>query len=212
MKNVFIVGGNGFARECYTYIQRMTKVDSSISFKGFLGEGGYIPDLKEFGAFWCGDVADFQFEKNDYVVIGSGDTTIRKRIYEHLKGRLIPFFTVMDPSSVQFHFSELGEANIFTLNCMISSDVKIGNGNLFNGYVAVGHDTKIGNFNFFGPTSQILGEVEIGDLNSIGTSAVLLPHSKIGNNNKIAPLSAVYKGCGDNCCMLGNPARNMNYM
>lgn len=29
----------------------------------------------------------------------------------------------------------------------------------------------------------------------------ILPHSKMGNNNKIAPLSALYKGCKDNCYM-----------
>lgn len=48
--------------------------------------------------------------------------------------------------------------------------------------------------------------MQIGDSNSIGTNALVLPHSKIGNNNKIAPLSAVYKGCKDNCYMVGNPA------
>ena len=31
-------------------------------------------------------------------------------------------------------------------------------------------------------------------------------NSKIGDNNKIAPLSAVYKGCKNNCYMAGNPA------
>lgn len=33
----------------------------------------------------------------------------------------------------------------------------------------------------------------------------LLLEAKIGNNNKIAPLSCIYKGCGDNSYMLGNP-------
>lgn len=42
--------------------------------------------------------------------------------------------------------------------------------------------------------------------NTIGTGSVLLPNCKIGDNNKIAPLSAVYIGCKNDCHMLGNPA------
>ena len=85
----------------------------------------------------------------------------------------------------------------------------MGNCNVFNLQIVVGHDVKIGDFNFFGPSSQILGNVTIGNSNSFGANSICLPHSKIGNNNKITPLSAIYKGCKDNCYMMGNPARKI---
>ena len=209
MKNIYIVGGNGFARECYSYIQRMAEYDKDIHFAGFLGEGGYKADLKDFSSQWICDVADFQFKENDYAVIGSGNPEIRERIYKYLKSKGVKFFTVIDPSVIIFPHSEIGEANIFTISCVVSSEVKIGCGNLFNGHIGLGHDVEVGDFNFFGPNSHLLGGVKIGNMNSIGTSSVLLPHSAIGDNNKIAPLSAVYKGCKNNCYMIGNPARNM---
>ncbi len=80
---------------------------------------------------------------------------------------------------------------------------------MFNGFVPVGHDAVIGDFNFFGPHSQVLGGVRVGDGNQLGAGAVLLPLSRIGSRNRIAPLAAVYKGCGDNSYYLGNPARRV---
>ena len=52
----------------------------------------------------------------------------------------------------------------------------------------------------------MLGNVKVGNNNTIGANVILLPNSKVGNNNDIAPLSAVYKGCKNNCYMQGNPA------
>ena len=208
-KNIYIVGGDGFARECYTYIQRMSYHDSEISFSGFLGEGGYRADFKEFSSLFVGDVSDFNFTPQDYAVIGSGNPSLRKKIYQQIKQKGGQFINVIDPSTVMFSYVNMGDANIFTLNCMVASQTKIGNGNLFNGFISIGHDAQVGDFNFIAPSAQILGGCKIGNENSLGTSSVLLPHSKIGNNNKIAPLSAVYKGCKDGCTMVGNPARNI---
>ena len=101
---------------------------------------------------------------------------------------------------------EIAEANVQVSPISPSINTKIGNCNVFNGDVVLGHDAVIGDCNFFGPKSQILGNVTIGNNNQIGAGSILLPKAKIGNNNIIAPLSAVYKGCKDNCHMLGNPA------
>ena len=208
-KKIYIVGGNGFARECYTYVDRMCKSDSTITFAGFLGEGGYEPELFEFSKFWKGDVSNHEFKEDEYAVIGSGDCEIRKRIYESLKSRNVKFFTVIDPSVIVYPYVEMGEANIFSPNCLVSSQVKIGNCNLFNGFIFIGHDAQIGDFNFRAPHTQILGNVKLQDMNAIGTSSVLLPKAKIGSYNKVAPISAIYKGCKDNCIMSGNPARKI---
>lgn len=209
MKKIYVVGGNGFARECYAYIERISKDDNEIIFGGFLGEGGYVPDLEDYPEMFKGDVSDFIFDKNDYVVIGSGDPIIRKRIYEYLKNRNIKFYTLIDPSTIIFPFSEIGEANIFVKGCIVSSQTKIGDGNLFNGDISMGHNATVGNFNFLAPGVQLLGYSVVGDLNSIGTNSVVLPKAKIGNRNKIAPISAVYTFCKDNGIYMGNPARKM---
>ena len=205
MKKVFIVGGDGFARECYWRLNEMKRTDASIEFGGFLGHGGYghTVDYKHLQEFYLGEESDHTFKEDEYVIIGAGYPELRRKIYNDLKKRNVRFFNLIlgkYGSSVTF-----GEANI-SLYTSLTVNTKIGDGNVFNGAVIVGHDTEIGDFNFFGSRSSVLGIVKIGNDNTVGTNAVILPHAKIGNNNKVAPLSAVYKGCRDNCYMLGNPA------
>lgn len=208
MKNVYIVGGNGFARECYLYLLWMSKTDPEIKFAGFLGHGGYgnTVDYKNLQDFYKGEVSEHLFNTNEYVVIGAGYPELRRKIYDELKARNVQFFNIVAPYVYINPTVEIGEANVFVAPFTPGPNIRIGNGNVFNGDVIVGHDSVIGDCNFFGPRSQVLGGVKIGDFNQIGANAILLPHCKIGSNNKIAPLSAVYKGCHDNQYWAGNPA------
>ncbi|MDR1086708.1 MAG: hypothetical protein LBL16_00410 [Endomicrobium sp.] len=181
----------------------MSENGSDVCFGGFLGHNGYGSkvEYKEFQPLYICDVADFSFGQDDCAAIGAGYPQLRKIIYEYLKERNVSMPNVIDPTCIFYPYTEIGKANIFSVRTTLSSEVVIGNGN-----VGCGHDVVIGDINFFGPGVQIGGSVIVGNENQIGTSSVLLPKSKIGNNNKIASLSAVYKGCKDNCYMLGNPA------
>ncbi len=209
MKKIFIIGGNGFARECYLMLKSVEGYGTSIFFGGFLGYAtkkfGEV-DYKTYQQFYKGDVEDYEFGEDDYAVIGSGDVKNRKKIYDELKARGVKFYTIISKDTILSDTIEIGEANIFVNPFYSSVNIKIGNGNLINSETSIGHDVEIGDFNFIAPRVCLLGNVKIGSFNSIGIGSVLLPHSKIGNNNKIAPLSAVYKGCKNNCYMLGNPA------
>lgn len=206
MKKIYIVGGGGFARECYvTIMENISHGETDISFGGFLGHNGNIVDCKSRQNLFLGDIADFKFEENDFCVIGVGIPEIRKKIFEDLKNIGAKLYNLISYDSKLSEFIEMGEGNIIR-SSSLTTDITIGNGNLFNGQVMVGHDCSIGDFNFFSPRTNILGNVTVGDNNTIGTGSVLLPKCKIGNNNKIAPLSVVYKGCKNHTYMLGNPA------
>lgn len=208
MKIVYIVGGNGFARECYHNLSCIIKKDTKLAFGGFLGHGGYgkTVDYKNLQQFYKGEVAEHEFKDDEYAIIGAGLPGLRKKIYEELKTRNIKFYNLITPDVSIAEGTKIQEANIIIGNTSISVNCDIGICNVFNGGVIIGHDTEIGNFNFLGPRTQALGNARMGCNNTIGANAILLPHSKIGDNNKIAPLSAVYKGCKNNCYMSGNPA------
>lgn len=207
MKKIYIVGGNGFARECYYYVLKMSYRDPSIKFSGFLGHGGYgkTVDYKDLQAFYLGEVSDHFFSEDEFVVIGAGYPEIRGKVYKELKKRGLQFMNVHVDGDINTSVT-IGEANIFSPPFNPTCNIKIGNCNVFNRDVNVGHDVIIGDCNFFGPSSHILGSVTVGCNNIIGAGSVLLPHCRIGDNNKISPLSAVYKGCKNNCYLHGNPA------
>lgn len=208
MKKIYIVGGNGFARECYMYIKSLEKFDNKLCFAGFLGHGGYghTVDYKNLQKYYLGEVAFHNFKEDEYVVIGAGYPNLRKKIYDDLKLLNIKFYTLITVDAYVNEYVDYGEANIFNRTNITSPHIKIGNGNLFNDEIIIGHDATIGDFNFFGPRSQILGNVTVGNSNIVGANSILLPDSKIGHNNKVAPLSVIYKGCRNNSYMIGNPA------
>lgn len=208
MKTIYIVGGDGFARECYQVLYCIMPENPELKFAGFLGHGGYghTVDYKSFQHLYIGEVSEHKFKDDEYVVIGAAYPKLRKKIYDDLKAQGAKFINLVAKGVYIPPEVELAEACVITNKIVFTVDIKIGVGNVFNGEVIVGHDCEIGDFNFFGPRSQILGNVKIGSFNTIGANAILLPKAKIGNNNKIAPLSAVYKGCKNNCYMLGNPA------
>lgn len=210
MKKVYIVGGNGLARECYMYLKTLEKSRENVCFAGFLGHGGYghTVDYKNLQKYYLGEVSGHEFKENEYAIIGAGYPKIREQIYNDLKLANIKMYTLITADSYINELVSLGEGNIFNRVNITSPHIKIGNGNLFNIEIIIGHDATIGDFNFFGPRSQILGNVTVGNSNTFGANSIMLPNSKIGNNNKIAPLSAVYKGCKNNVYMIGNPALN----
>lgn len=207
MKKIFIVGGNGFSRECANYILSLNKDGLDIELGGFLGHGGYghTVDYKTWQPLYKGEVCDYNFSEEDYCIIGAGYPKLREKIYNDLKALNVKLYNLVFNSSYWGTNIELGEGNII-LTSSLTDAIKVGNGNLLNRDVMLGHDCEIGDFNFLGPRTLVLGEVKIGNSNTIGTNSVLLPNSKIGNNNKIAPLSAVYKGCKNNGYYNGNPA------
>lgn len=204
-KRIFIVGGNGFARECASYIMELEQHGMDIEFGGFLGHNGYTVDFKE-GNFFRGDVSEHHFQENEAAVIGAGYPTLRMKIYGDLKAQGIPLFNLVAWGCFIHPSVKMGEGNVFAPPFTSSVEIKIGNGNVFNSAVIAGHDLVVGDFNFFGPQSILLGNVHIGSRNTIGANTVLLPKCRIGNDNRIAPLSAVYKGCKNQCYLHGNPA------
>jgi len=83
-KKIYIVGGNGFARECYNYLINLSQYGREITFGGFLGHNGYgkSVDYKEYQKFYVGEVSGHSFKENEYAIIGAGYPEVRKMIYE----------------------------------------------------------------------------------------------------------------------------------
>ena len=210
MPQIVIIGNSGAARECYWLLDDMIRAAPGqrnyYKFKGFLAWNGYQGDLKKLAHFLLGDTREYVLSSEDLFVIGIGQPDLRKVIYEDFKARGAGFLTLAHPWSDISPAAEVGEANIFQRGSTVHCDACIGNANYFNGAINVGHDVEIGDYNFIGPASLLLGESRIGSQNMIGVRSTILPKARIGNGNSIAPGSIVYKGCGDNRRLAGNPA------
>lgn len=211
--NVVIIGNSGAARECYQLyldiIWASPTLRYATNFKGFLSYEHFQGDLKHLENMFLGDFGDYDICPDDRFVIGIGDPGIRAKVFAKVKSRRGVCINLISPWSILPEDCTLGEGNIITSICGFASGCNIGNGNYFNGRVSVAHDVIIGDFNFFAPTSTLLGGCRIGNGNNIGVAASILPRAKIGNGNNICPGACVFRGCGDNRRMAGNPALPM---
>jgi len=205
-----IIGNSGSARECY-WSARDTFGDA-FSFRGFLSFEGYTGDLKELSDLEIGNDEHYSPRPDDVFVIGIGSPKLRAKAYVKWKLRGVRFTNLVHPGCYMPREITLGEGNIFGRACFFSCNVTVGSANYFNGGIAVGHDVNIGDANLFGPSAMIMGGAVIGSQNSFGVRAVILDKITIGDNNTVAPGAFVYKGCGNDRLMAGNPAISMERM
>lgn len=210
MQQVVIIGNSGAARECYWLLREVMQARSDLAFRGFLSFGGFAGNLRDLSSLALGDDDGYNPSEDDVFVIGIGQPALREKAFCKWKGRGALFLTLVHPSVHLAENTVLGEGNILASGTYVSCDTILGNANYFNGRAVVGHDACIGNYNFFGTYFQALGEARIGDGNSFGVNSVVMPGAKIGHNNTIAPGAYIYKGCGNNCLMAGNPALNVS--
>ncbi len=171
---------------------------------------GYQGDLRELSALELGPDDSHIPNDDDALIIGIGLPSLRLKVFHKWKNRGGRFMNLIHPSVRQVGESLMGEANILAHNCHVSCNTSLGDANYLNGSVVLGHDARINHGNFFAPFSMALGETHIGSGNSFGVHSVALARARIGNGNTIAPGAYVYKGCGDNCILAGNPAMRVD--
>lgn len=210
MPHVVIIGNAGAARECYWILQDLLNSAPALRryyrFRGFLDWKGHKGDLKELASLHLGSADDYVIDADDLFVIGVGHPHLRKAIFEAFKARGAQFMNLVHPWTDICQSAVLGEGNVFQRGCTVYCNARIGNGNYINGAANLSHDAEIGDFNFLAPYSLVLGGAKLGSCNHLGPHAVLLEHARAGDNNVLAAASCLYKGCGNNALLSGNPA------
>lgn len=205
--SVVIVGNSGAARECYWLLHTAREADETTPpFKGFLAWQGHAGQLCELANFFLGSSEDYRPSPDDLFVIGMGKPELRLAAYAWLKSLNAACYTLKHPNAYVCPSATVGEANIFQRDCVVQPDAHIGNANFFNGGVIIGHDAQIGDANTFNLRTGISGNVRIGNANQFAPGSIILEHARVGNRNVFAPGAVAYKGCGDHCLMVGNPA------
>jgi acetyltransferase-like isoleucine patch superfamily enzyme len=208
-RHAVILGNSGAARECYWLLRDVMLERGDVAFRGFLAFEGHAGDLRELAGLALGSDESYTPAPDDEFIIGIGLPELRLKAFGKWKERGARFMNLVHPTVKGVGKNEFGEGNVLAHNCHISCDAALGNANYLNGSVVIGHDARLGDGNFFAPFSIVLGNARVGSGNSFGVHSVVLAKAKIGDSNTLAPGAYVYKGCGDNCVMAGNPALNV---
>ena len=213
MKDLYIIGGGGFASEVLFVIERIQQqskkwnnifvVDDTrnagdkIRTYEIKGDIDYLIRLKE-------DVD---------AVLTINSPAVRRSVVEKIKKgkENVSFPNIFDTSSIiDDEYLSIGEGNVIMHYVVLSTHLTIGNFNMFNSYTGIGHDTVMGDFNSFNPRVAISGRVTIGNENSFGLCSSVLQNKSIGSNNDIWLNTAILKNIKDGMTYFGSPAKKID--
>ncbi len=217
MKNIFIIGSGGFAKEVLFLIEEINRnSDLQYNFLGFIDTS--TEKFKKVGGKEYPIVEESEFINNKSfrgcsIAIGIGNPKIVKKIITLFQGteikldfpNLIHHSVVGDWKSIS-----MGNGNIFTAHCSLTVDIAIGSFNIFNLNTTIGHDTSIGDFNIFNPGVNVSGGVKIGDGNLLGTNSTILQNLTMGDNSVIGGTALLTKSLESNLVAVGVPAKPLN--
>ncbi len=211
MKNIYIFGSGGFAKEVAFLIDSINKDRLQYNLVGFIDVHPKINSIKigskninvldESKFFNTGQLPDACYS------IGIGNPDVINKIQSRL-GAKVEFPNLIHPKFEAFiEQIDMGIGNIITAGCVFTIDIKIGSFNIFNLNTTVGHDAIIGDGNVFNPGTQISGGVKIGNYNLIGTNSAILQSVIIDNYNTIGAGAMVNKDLGSSKVAVGVPAK-----
>lgn len=208
MKQAYIIGAGGFAKEVYLILRRL----GGYSFKGFISynpqeEVAKIGD-KAFEIFDEGDFLRQVSPSQDVILfIGIGDPKTIRKVSEKFHAYTFP--NLISPCVEIDESVKMGMGNIITKGVNFTVDIKIGSFNVFNLNMTIGHDTEIGSFNVMNPGATISGGVRIGNSNLLGTGSTILQALSIGDENIIGGNGLLSKNVNNNKVMVGVPCKEI---
>lgn len=210
MKQIIILGANGFGREVLQWVKDINNVEKRWTIKGFLDDNINALDGYECDYNVIGTIKDWNPSGDEEFVLGVSSPAIKEKIVTILKSKGAKFATIVHPTSIIGDFCEIGEGLVVTPRAKISPNVKIGNFVTILG-CGVGHDAIIGDFSTLCGYCGVNGHVQLGKRVFVGTSAVIAPSKKIGDDAYICMGSMVMSNVKANTKVLGYPAKRIDF-
>lgn len=212
MKDIYIIGAGGFAREVAWLIDEINKKHEKWNFCGFIDENVKNHGKKLNGYNVLGGIETLADKKNINVVIAIGNPISKMKIVEKLnKIDGITFPVLIDPYTRYSESVEFGEGSIITSGVILTVNIKVGKHVIINIDSTVGHDAVIGDYSTILPSVNISGDTFLGKCSNIGTGSAIIQGIKIGENSIIGAGAVVVKNIPSNCTAVGAPAKPIKF-
>lgn len=205
-KRLFIYGAGGLGRDVLRLSRRINLRSARWSEISFVDDGCLKKEVNgapvlRFDAYLA------QRREDDAFVIATGETVVRKRLWEKLTAQGIPLETLVSPEVYLDEFDTLQDGCILTEGTILGGNNTFGLCSYVNLGCQIGHNTSLGDFSMLSPGCIVSGEVTIGEDTYIGTGAIIRNQVSIGKNCIIGMGSLVTKDIPDNVVAYGSPCR-----
>ncbi len=210
MKELIIVGANGFGREVLQWAKDTIAVKGNWVIKGFIDDNlmalnGYACDKKILGT-----IASWQPSENEVFTCAIAMPAVKEKIVRLLQSKGANFINLVHPTAIIGDYCEIGEGLLVTPRAKISPNVKIGNFVTILGSGA-GHDASIGDFSTISGNCSVNGHVVLGKRVFVGSNVCIAPSKKIGDDVFIGMGSIVVSNIKAGYKVMGNPAKKIDF-
>jgi sugar O-acyltransferase (sialic acid O-acetyltransferase NeuD family) len=207
MKNIAIYGAGGFAREVFQLIVDINQKNEIYNFLGFIEDNSEKLDEKIYGFPILDGMNWLENKKETLVVIGIGNTSVKRKVALRLTEWNINSPTLIHPSVICGRNVKFGTGSIICASNVITVDIKFGEHVILNLDCTVGHDAVIEDFSTIAPGSRISGNVHIGEGTDVGTGSSIIQGIQVGAWSVLGAGAVVSKNIPSNVTAVGIPAR-----
>lgn len=198
MEKIIILGKGGHAKSIVDAIER----------QGIYEIAGYVVNeeseigQKDYPVIGKDEDLDELYQSGIHnVAIGIGflgRSTIRKRIYNHLKEIGYSFPIICDTSAVVSKKAIIEEGTFIGKCAVVNSGAKIGKMCIVNTGAIVEHDCHVGDFSHIAVGTVLCGDVHIGCETLVGANATVIQGRSVGDRYIIGAGEVVRKDMEDN--------------
>ena len=140
---------------------------------------------------------------------GTGDNSVRARLYQHLVDLGFSLPNAVHPRAVVAADAALGVATVIMAGVVINPGVRFGHNVVVNTGGVVDHDCTIGDHVHIAPGATLSGGVTVGALAHVGIGAQVLQGVTIGERAIVGAGAAVVDDVPAGAVVGGVPARTL---
>ncbi len=207
LKDLYIMGTGGFAREIAWLVEDINRHAPSWNLRGYIDEMRLDAVGQLFYGYpLLGGYKYLETASPGSIVIAIGNGKIRKKIVEELAGKY-PFATLIHPTVLQSSTVVFGDGCMICAGNIFTTDVHVGKHVIVNLTCTVGHGAILNDYCTVLPGTNLSGEVKIGECSTIGTGCAIIENVVIGNHTMIGAGAVVVKDIPPHCTAVGCPAK-----
>nr|WP_288723684.1 acetyltransferase [uncultured Sellimonas sp.] len=201
-KRVVIIGASGHGKVVADIVKK-----SGDQVVGFLDDNTNLGDTF-IGLPVLGRIEKFYEYQSCQFVIGIGNSEVREKIAEKLKG--VKWYTAIHPSAVLSDIDiVIKEGTVIMANAVINSGTTIGKHCIINSGAIVEHDNQIEDFVHISVGAKTAGMVYVGKRTWIGIGTSICNNLSICSNCMIGAGTVVIHDIERAGTYIGVPARRI---
>jgi sugar O-acyltransferase (sialic acid O-acetyltransferase NeuD family) len=209
MNRLVLAGAGGFGREVYSWAHSTTSPAGPWEEIVFIDDKPDALEAIGFPARCIGTIAEYRPSDGDRVAITVGAPSAKVHLEAVLAPRGIPFQTLIHPSAIVGHTSEVGEGSIVCPGCVITANVRIGPHVTLNVYATVGHDAVVADYCTIGGHADVTGGAILDRGVFLGSHAVVAPGVHVRPFAVIGAGTVAFRDVDERATVLGVPGLNL---